>query len=317
MGVAAAILSGGAFAAGYLLQSFAIAVAGGFASAAIATGSLKAGLWGAVSAAAFWGIGTAFSNMAFANVEAINAGSMNASQLLKSGLTSGQTIAKIAAHAGAGGTLSVLQGGKFGHGFVSAGFTEALSPAVGQIEGKGFGSILARTAVSAAIGGTASKLSGGSFANGAQTGAFQQLFNDCVHPDRLEKTLTDGAESQSTDVVANQTLLDSGDISVDANGRLTVNIKYHSDLSTALTKAVIGDIKSYWRSKIVLHFERVQDPALANYFLTDGTADILAITCGIQSDKAWIPAQVNKIGGNIIKNAVDRVLSGKEFEYIT
>ena len=97
-------------------------------------------------------------------------------------LTTGQTIAKIAAHAGAGGTLSVLQGGKFGHGFVSAGFTEALSPAVGQLgDGRGFGTVLAKTAASAAIGGTASKLSGGSFANGATTGAFQQLFNSTVH----------------------------------------------------------------------------------------------------------------------------------------
>jgi len=91
-----------------------------------------AGLRSAVSAAAFRAIGTAFSNTAAANIEAVNGGSKI--QLLKSGLTSGQTIAKIAAHAGAGGTLSVLQGGKFGHGFVSAGFTEALSPAVGQIE---------------------------------------------------------------------------------------------------------------------------------------------------------------------------------------
>jgi hypothetical protein len=106
---------------------------------------------------------------------------MKATQLMKSGLTSGQTLAKIAAHAGAGGTLNVLQGGKFGHGFVSAGFTEALSPAVGQLgDGKDFGTVLARTAASAAIGGTSSKLSGGSFANGAKTAAFQQLFNHVV-----------------------------------------------------------------------------------------------------------------------------------------
>jgi len=46
--------------------SFGAAVAGGFASAAIATGSLKAGLWGAVSAAVFWGIGTAFNELQYA-----------------------------------------------------------------------------------------------------------------------------------------------------------------------------------------------------------------------------------------------------------
>jgi RHS repeat-associated protein len=53
IGVVAAIFSGGALAANLLWKSFFVATAGGFASAAIATGSLKAGLWGAVSAAAF------------------------------------------------------------------------------------------------------------------------------------------------------------------------------------------------------------------------------------------------------------------------
>ena len=63
---------------------------------------------------------------------------MNLMNLMKLGHTSGQTLAKIAAH---GGNLNVLQGGKFRHGFLSAGFTEALSPAVGQL---GDGVTLAR-----------------------------------------------------------------------------------------------------------------------------------------------------------------------------
>ena len=48
-----------------------------------------------------------------ASAEAVQNGG-KAMNLMKSGLTTGQTIAKIAAHAGAGGTLNVLQGGKFG-----------------------------------------------------------------------------------------------------------------------------------------------------------------------------------------------------------
>jgi len=64
VGVVAAIISGGASLT--LMQSFLVAVGGGFASAAIATGSLKAGLWGAVRAAAFWGIGSAFQVDKFA-----------------------------------------------------------------------------------------------------------------------------------------------------------------------------------------------------------------------------------------------------------
>jgi len=173
VGVVAAILSAGA-ATPFL--SFAYAVGGGFASAYIATGSLKAGLWGAVSAAAFWGIGTAFSSSKIDLIQRAPG-----VEIVTSRVASGSAIAKVAAHAAAGGTLNRLQGGKFGHGFASAGFTQALSPAVGQIGEDGFGSILARTAASAAIGGTASKLSGGNFANGARTAAFQQLFNETVH----------------------------------------------------------------------------------------------------------------------------------------
>jgi uncharacterized protein (TIGR02594 family) len=176
VGIAAAIFSGGLFAANALWSSFFVATAGGFASAAIATGSLKAGLWGALSAAAFWGIGTAFSK----TVTELIPRSPGV-EIVTRRVASGSVVAKVAAHAVAGGTLTQLQGGKFGHGFIAAGFSQALSPAVGQIGGKGFGAVLSRTAVSAAIGGTASKLSGGSFANGAQTGAFQELFNDSVH----------------------------------------------------------------------------------------------------------------------------------------
>lgn len=72
--------------------------------------------------------------------------------------------------------LHVLQGGKFGHGFSAAGFTQAFAPTIGALKGAKL--MPARVAMAAAIGGTASKLSGGKFANGAITGAFSRLFND-------------------------------------------------------------------------------------------------------------------------------------------
>lgn len=177
IGVVAAIISQQYWILNNLWASFATAVAGGFASAYIATGSLKAGLWGALSAAVFWGIGTAFSKTVV-----YQKSPDNLVEVIVRRESAGTGVAKIAAHAAAGGTLNRLQGGKFGHGFISAGFTEALSPAIGQIgDGKSFASILGRTAASAAIGGTASELSGGRFANGARTAAFQQLFNETVH----------------------------------------------------------------------------------------------------------------------------------------
>jgi RHS repeat-associated protein len=153
-------------AKGVWAASFGVAVAGGFASAYVATGSLRAGLWGAFAAGVFWGIGTAFSQ-SWAYDTGFSCGAE---------MTQGAQVAKIAAHGAAGGTLSELQGGNFGHGFVSAGVTQAVSPSIGTIR-----NVPMQAVASAAIGGTASKLAGGSFSNGAATAAFQYLFNHAVH----------------------------------------------------------------------------------------------------------------------------------------
>ncbi|MGI9279710.1 MAG: hypothetical protein ACR2PX_08770 [Endozoicomonas sp.] len=83
----------------------------------------------------------------------------------------------IAAHAMTGGVISELQGGKFGHGFISAGFTKFATSNMNVIQGKSAASVAGRTTVAALIGGTASKLTGGKFANGAQTAAMAHLFN--------------------------------------------------------------------------------------------------------------------------------------------
>ncbi|MDX3773546.1 toxin TcdB middle/N-terminal domain-containing protein [Chromatiaceae bacterium AAb-1] len=67
----------------------------------------------------------------------------------------------------AGGIFSSLQGGKFGHGFVSAGLGTAFSGLSGRVSNP-YGRVL----VSAAIGGTVSKVTGGKFVNGAGSAAF-------------------------------------------------------------------------------------------------------------------------------------------------
>ena len=92
----------------------------------------------------------------------------------------GRFVAKVSAHAIAGGALSVAQGGSFGVGAL----TGAVAGGTGfALEGSALGSIqgteglLARTAIAAVAGGTASVLAGGKFANGAITGAFAQLYN--------------------------------------------------------------------------------------------------------------------------------------------
>jgi len=71
-----------------------------------------------------------------------------------------------------------LQGGKFGHGFFSAGVTKgmggALLPGGDNLT---TAQVAQGTVISAIIGGTASVISGGKFSNGAKTAAMQYLYN--------------------------------------------------------------------------------------------------------------------------------------------
>ncbi|MBK7729646.1 MAG: RHS repeat-associated core domain-containing protein [Gammaproteobacteria bacterium] len=81
----------------------------------------------------------------------------------------GQHALNIAANGVAGGAISVVQGGKFGHGFASAGFSSA---AGGALRSTNIGNPGVRVFAASIVGGTASVISGGKFANGAMTAAF-------------------------------------------------------------------------------------------------------------------------------------------------
>ncbi|MBV7317615.1 RHS repeat-associated core domain-containing protein, partial [Shewanella sp. NIFS-20-20] len=136
------------------------AIAGAFAGAAggaVATGSLRGALFGALSGAAFGAIGGAFN--------------------AESGFWQANGAGHVGSHALAGGVMSELQGGKFGHGFLSAGLTKALNvnDMVGTTQGGGWDA--ARIVVAATIGGTISRITGGKFANGAITAGFAQMLN--------------------------------------------------------------------------------------------------------------------------------------------
>ncbi|MFC4700695.1 RHS repeat domain-containing protein, partial [Glaciecola siphonariae] len=74
-------------------------------------------------------------------------------------------VGHIGAHALVGGVMSDLQGGKFGHGFISAGVSALAGGAFGKTP-------VGRVIGSAVVGGTISKITGGKFANGAFTAAF-------------------------------------------------------------------------------------------------------------------------------------------------
>ncbi len=116
--------------------------------------------------------------------------------------------AKIAAHAIAGGTMSVIQGGKFMHGFVSAGFSKfasiGLTASGIYSSAKGAINVMSRTVMQSIIGGTASVLVGGKFANGAITAGMAHLFNAELSGKRAEATdskllevMSEGGNAQS------------------------------------------------------------------------------------------------------------------------
>ncbi|MCL1123039.1 hypothetical protein [Shewanella surugensis] len=154
------------------------------------TGSLSAGLKvGIISAAvgyALQGIGEYFNELGNINQVAIDSGAWAKDAFVEFGsnmLTSGQAAAQIGAHAMVGGISAELQGGKFGHGFISAGVTKgaggAFLPGGSDLKTH---EVVGGAIISAAIGGTASALSGGLFvtenrANGARMGAMQYLLN--------------------------------------------------------------------------------------------------------------------------------------------
>ncbi len=127
--------------------------------------AVKSGLISGVSAAAFTEIGNHFKELSGKTAESVI--SFGGNELTKT-----QVIQQITAHAMVGGITSVAQGGKFGHGFISAGLTKGVMGFYGD------GGRTYRLALHAVLGGTVSEISGGKFSNGAQTAAFQFLFNE-------------------------------------------------------------------------------------------------------------------------------------------
>lgn len=84
----------------------------------------------------------------------------------------------VLSHGMIGGVSSVLQGGKFGHGFVSAGFTKLISPGIDGIDALSIGGVsVVQAAIAGLVGGTVSAATGGKFSNGFVTAAFGNIFN--------------------------------------------------------------------------------------------------------------------------------------------
>ncbi|MDT8450073.1 MAG: RHS repeat-associated core domain-containing protein [Wenzhouxiangellaceae bacterium] len=176
--VTAGILTAGASTA---LQGFLFATLGGALAGRIATTSIEGALWGAFSGAAFFGIGQGFEQLAGAE----------GTGLFGTGLSKGEFALQSISHGMAGGTIAEMQGGKFGHGFLSAGISKAATPGVAaNVQG-----IYRQGFVLAIVGGTTSEISGGKFANGAVTAAMGFAFNQVATG--LSKELARGLKVKS------------------------------------------------------------------------------------------------------------------------
>ena len=148
----------------WAVKSIFHAAATGFLVGGVSTGSLRGAVVGAITGAAFYQVGSHFGDK-FSGQEFGD-------------LSLGQQAQWAGGHAVVGGISSSLSGGKFGHGFFSAGFTKfAMGNAGFDYSNRGADAIAARTAIAAIIGGTASVISGGKFANGARTAALAHLLN--------------------------------------------------------------------------------------------------------------------------------------------
>ncbi len=168
---------------------FAVA---GFADALVAGASLadafRAGIIAGASAAAFIEIGQAFKTYGLENTKGMEiakgvkkitqAGKATLYKFGGNFLSSAQIAAQTALHGAVGGLSSVLSGGKFGHGFASAGITKGVMGGANfDYSNQDFNDVAGRTAVAAITGGTISELTGGKFANGASTAAMGHLLN--------------------------------------------------------------------------------------------------------------------------------------------
>src|SRR5690625_3911461 len=143
--------------------AYGVAAAAGALSGYIMTGSLEGTLWGAFSAATFYGIGQKFGSSLG-----------DGKGVMGSGYSKAELARATAAHGVAGGTLSKLQGGRFGYGLASAGITKVASPA---IEFAANDNSFAEVTMATIAGGSISSISGGKFANGAVTAAMAYAFN--------------------------------------------------------------------------------------------------------------------------------------------
>ncbi|MCG7537894.1 hypothetical protein [Pseudoalteromonas sp. OOF1S-7] len=218
--------------------------------------AFKAGAIAAVTAQAFRPIGEHFSAMSSDNLLAAKHGIGNVTYDFGGlSLTRGQIAAQIASHAIVEGISASVSGGKFGHGFLSAGITKGAGGAF-LPGGAGLSAIqIAKgTVVSSIIGGTVSAITGGKFANGARTGAMQYLLNQ-VSESWKQRFNGLSPESKKSEIVElTRKLAGTASNNIDMSGAVSTKLptwlykmvrgyKIHSEFSNLIDSTDIDDYR--------------------------------------------------------------------------
>ena len=230
------------------------------------TGSLRAAFTSAAisyaSARVFSGIGKKFT--------------------AKSGFFQKNGIGHILTHATVGGVVSELRGGKFGHGFFSAGITKGLTPHFDGIGGEAFevnGINFAEATIAGILGGTVSVVTGGKFGNAAVTAAMGNLFNaqgvgrkgskSNPHGERQPgNTLIEVSEGVwawvSQTAVPNIVLTRASGASSIGEYNRTTEDEYVIALSTTAGVFTLGSGYVFWGGMVVLSGVAVYEPTPGN-----------------------------------------------------
>ncbi len=282
----------------------------GTVSGAISSGNLKGALIGGLTAGAFKGIGDKFAKVA-----------SKGKGVFGTGLDPGQFAGKVAMHGAVGGVSSVLQGGKFGHGFVSAGIAQAFSGQIDKIGGNNLAGSAKRIAASAILGGTSSALTGGKFANGAVTGAFSQAFNQEVHRERYteeyKKYVIDGDSPFEFDVQFKYKAKKLLTVAVDKGGLdVSGKVKY-DEIEIGLNEEGQGYWKSDSGKKIKFDF-----PTESAGFMLKKGFKFMSISAGMNKDAALEVSATFGIGrfrlsGKATANIIGATLGAKWLSNLT
>ena len=250
----------GAVSSAAIGKAFTISVAGGAAAGAVASGNLKGATRGAIIAALTFGIGH---------------GGGNADPFFDKAWQTGL------AHATVSGISAELDGGKFGHGFASAGLSMLASNYMGDFFETGNAGL--DIVSNAILQGTISELTGGKFANGAITGAFRMAYNHSIKMPMLKKLTSSPSKVNNLKILGDNEY--KAKVAAVEAKALAAGITVFDELRNAPTK-------TYIRQSEFTRFSEIND---------EKTGALLAGVIDWDGD-AGITAQINRVGRNKFAN---------------